>query len=77
MIKFNKINLLTKILKLMKNNEKKTPFFAKFLENQLKEELRYVKGAGIGGTVTLPLLDSAVTMKWPSDSDEDNDGSDF
>jgi hypothetical protein len=46
----------------MKKNVKK-PFFAKFLENQVKEEnLTNTKGG------VVPPVDQ--TMKYPSDSDE-------
>ncbi len=51
----------------MKKEEKRIPFFAKFLENQLKKE-DDVKGGS--GSITTPLGDVPVTLKYPSDSDE-------
>ena len=46
-------------------NEKKVPFFAKFLENQLNE------GESVhGGKITKPSLDTVFTKKYPSDDDE-------
>ncbi|KQM23494.1 microviridin/marinostatin family tricyclic proteinase inhibitor [Chryseobacterium sp. Leaf201] len=69
----------------MKNeNPKKKPFFAVFLEKQIQDPEK-VKG-GDGGTTTGALRDSVtslfvdgltspgqdvVSMKYPSDSDED------
>lgn len=69
----------------MEKNEKKVPFFAKFLENQVKED-KSVKGGSDTTTklddvftdkypsdadeVTSPKLDIQVTMKYPSDGDE-------
>ena len=54
----------------------KKPFFAAFLENQLKET-QNVKGGSLGDTtgrgfdsVTMPSRDQLQTMKYPSDSDE-------
>ena len=43
---------------------KKSPFFAKFLENQEKSVVR-------GGATTKPVFDMDQTMKYPSDGDED------
>lgn len=43
--------------------EKKVPFFAKFLENQLKTE------NDLKGGITHPKKD-VYTLKYPSDSDE-------
>jgi hypothetical protein len=61
----------------MKNkNSKKKPFFASFLEKQLKEPEK-VKGGGPDITiperdsVTKPIYDVAHTMKYPSDGDEE------
>ncbi|WP_228434728.1 microviridin/marinostatin family tricyclic proteinase inhibitor [Chryseobacterium defluvii] len=55
----------------MKNSKK--PFFASFLEKQVKEPEK-VKG---GGSITSALQDNVtrpggdhVTLKYPSDSDE-------
>lgn len=58
----------------MKKNVKK-PFFAKFLENQVKEEnLTNAKGgvqAPIDQTMKYPSdSDEYQTMKYPSDNDE-------
>jgi len=47
-------------------DQKQVPFFAKFLEKQIKEE-NGVKG----GKITKPKLDIFHTLKYPSDSDED------
>lgn len=65
----------------MNNKNSKKPFFAKFLENQVKN-LKDIKGGN--GTVvtnqmkesnsaTNPRMDTVVTMKYPSDSDEARD----
>ncbi len=50
--------------------KKKNPFFEKFLENQLsKKETKVSKG---GRTLKFPHDgEEHVTMKWPSDDDED------
>ncbi len=48
-------------------NQKKVPFFAKFLETQVKDEDE-VKGGKL--KITKPMLDVVQTMKYPSDSDE-------
>ncbi|EAY24950.1 microviridin/marinostatin family tricyclic proteinase inhibitor [Microscilla marina] len=55
----------------MKKNVKK-PFFAKFLENQVKEEsLTNAKGGTCIQTRKYPSdSDEYVTMKYPSDNDE-------
>jgi len=51
------------------NEEKRKPFFAEFLENQVSEEqTRSIQG---GDTVTSVIPDQAQTMKYPSDQ-EDN-----
>ncbi|MBB4805981.1 hypothetical protein HNP38_001253 [Chryseobacterium defluvii] len=60
----------------MKNkNSKKKPFFASFLEKQLKEPKNVKGGAGITiparDSVTKPLYDMAQTQKYPSDGDDD------
>ncbi|MDH6250449.1 hypothetical protein M2347_000176 [Chryseobacterium sp. H1D6B] len=68
----------------MKNkSSKKKPFFATFLEKQIKDP-KAVTGGGLitiperdgitepgGETVTLPEHDIAHTMKYPSDGDDD------
>ncbi|MBK1897466.1 microviridin/marinostatin family tricyclic proteinase inhibitor [Chryseobacterium paridis] len=61
----------------MKNkSSKKKPFFAAFLEKQLKDP-QTVTGGGPDITiperdvVTKPTLDMAHTMKYPSDGDDD------
>lgn len=57
----------------MKKNTKK-PFFAKFLENQIKDEkLKQTKGGTVPfSTDKYPSdTDEDVTHKWPSDDDED------
>ncbi|MFT5823312.1 MAG: hypothetical protein ACI8ZM_004573 [Crocinitomix sp.] len=46
-------------------NQKQVPFFAKFLEKQVKED-KDLKG----GKITKPAFDLVQTMKYPSDSDE-------
>jgi len=71
-------------------NSKKKPFFASFLEKQIKDP-ETIQGGGITSTdndivtapsadnvtaqvfdhVTLPSKDLLVTMKYPSDGDED------
>lgn len=60
----------------MKNKDsKKKPFFASFLEKQLKDP-ETIKG---GTTITKPVIDSVTspekdmdhTMKYPSDGDDD------
>lgn len=48
-------------------NSKKAPFFAKFLENQIKNDDKVVGGC------TSPIRDTFHTMKFPSDG-EDNGG---
>lgn len=62
----------------MKNkNSKKKPFFASFLERQLREPEK-VKGGG-GPVITIPerdvvtkpVYDMDQTMKYPSDGDDD------
>jgi hypothetical protein len=61
----------------MKNkNSKKKPFFASFLEKQLKDPETVKGGSGIitipeRDTVTKPALDMAQTQKYPSDGDDD------
>ncbi|KMQ69546.1 serine endopeptidase [Chryseobacterium sp. FH2] len=69
----------------MKNkNSKKQPFFASFLEKQLKDP-ETVKGgidvtiperdgittSKVKDVVTLPEYDMAQTQKYPSDGDDD------
>ncbi len=44
------------------NDEKKTPFFARFLEGQEHPEVKTDVKAGKGPPF--------VTLKWPSDDDE-------
>ncbi|MDH6250451.1 hypothetical protein M2347_000178 [Chryseobacterium sp. H1D6B] len=60
----------------MEKKNLKKPFFASFLEKQLKEPQK-IKGGGIAPDVTSKLADAVtspnkdqVTMKYPSDSDE-------
>ncbi|WP_370896966.1 microviridin/marinostatin family tricyclic proteinase inhibitor [Chryseobacterium gossypii] len=69
----------------MKNrNSKKKPFFASFLEKQLKDPEKVKGGTDIitipeRDTITKPSLDTvtspkddmAQTMKYPSDGDDD------
>ncbi|HCA06663.1 MULTISPECIES: microviridin/marinostatin family tricyclic proteinase inhibitor [unclassified Chryseobacterium] len=65
-------------------NSKKKPFFASFLEKQLKDP-ETVKGGGIitipeRDVITKPVVDNVtspqddlmVTMKYPSDGDDDS-----
>lgn len=63
----------------MKNKtSKKQPFFASFLEKQVKEPKKVV-GGGDGPIITIPEKDSvtkpdqdmAQTQKYPSDGDDD------
>ncbi|WP_299180803.1 microviridin/marinostatin family tricyclic proteinase inhibitor [uncultured Chryseobacterium sp.] len=60
----------------MKNkNSKKKPFFASFLEKQIREPEK-VKGGGDitipeRDVVTKPVYDMDQTMKYPSDGDDD------
>lgn len=68
----------------MKNkNSQKKPFFASFLEKQLKDP-ETVKGGGeitiperdaitrpLADSVTSPKLDLVHTMKYPSDGDDE------
>lgn len=54
----------------------KKPFFAKFLEKQVKdEELKNAKGGAKGGTTSKSKddLSNWPTMKYPSDNDEYHD----
>ncbi|PQA90601.1 serine endopeptidase [Chryseobacterium shigense] len=66
------------------NNSKKKPFFASFLEKQLKDP-ETVKGGGVitipeRDVITKPVVDNVtspqddlmVTMKYPSDGDDDS-----
>ncbi|KUJ52615.1 microviridin/marinostatin family tricyclic proteinase inhibitor [Chryseobacterium sp. JAH] len=61
----------------MEKKKLKKPFFASFLESQIKDS-KEVKGGStsFGATtplkdgVTKPSLDSQQTMKYPSDGDE-------
>ncbi|MCU7614905.1 microviridin/marinostatin family tricyclic proteinase inhibitor [Chryseobacterium sp. GMJ5] len=62
----------------MEKKNSKKPFFAAFLENQIKET-KNVKGGSstvsaattpLGDGVTKPIYDTAQTMKYPSDGDE-------
>lgn len=68
----------------MKNeNSKKKPFFASFLEKQLKDPQTVTGGTDITiperdtvtkpvlDTVTKPQYDMAQTQKYPSDGDDD------
>ncbi len=60
----------------MKNkNSKKQPFFASFLEKQLKEPQKVKGGTDITiperDVVTKPQYDMAQTQKYPSDGDDD------
>jgi hypothetical protein len=58
---------------MKKNETRQKPFFAAFLENQLKaQQSQHVQG-GDGPVVTGALSDQAQTMKYPSDQ-EDNPG---
>ncbi|MCT2405972.1 microviridin/marinostatin family tricyclic proteinase inhibitor [Chryseobacterium antibioticum] len=65
-------------------NSKKKPFFASFLEKQLKDP-ETVKGGGVitipeRDVITKPVVDNVtspqddlmVTMKYPSDGDDDS-----
>jgi Serine endopeptidase inhibitors len=52
----------------MKQN-KKTPLFAKFLEDQKIPNANQVSG-GSGPKPTKPTLDIAYTQKYPSDGDD-------
>ena len=48
-----------------------TPFFARFLEGQDYPELESeVRAGSHGGGGTSPTLDTAHTMKYPSDDDD-------
>lgn len=62
----------------MSEKKMNKPFFAKFLENQLKDSQK-VKGGAAGftsplkdlvGLPTKPTADTHHTMKYPSDGDE-------
>ncbi|KPH11013.1 MULTISPECIES: microviridin/marinostatin family tricyclic proteinase inhibitor [Chryseobacterium] len=66
----------------MKNKDsKKKPFFASFLEKQLKEPQKVKGGTDITiperdsvyspGPVTMKPTDMAYTQKYPSDGDDD------
>jgi len=48
----------------------KTPFFAKFLENQISKEAQNITTGGKPGKGKKKDQD-VVTMKFPSDDDED------
>ncbi|MCS3532732.1 microviridin/marinostatin family tricyclic proteinase inhibitor [Chryseobacterium sp. JUb7] len=64
-------------------NSKKQPFFASFLEKQLKDPQKVKGGTDITiperdvitkpalDTVTKPQYDMAQTQKYPSDGDDD------
>lgn len=62
----------------MANKKLNKPFFAKFLENQMKETDKVKGGAGdftspskdLIVKPTKPTLDTHHTMKYPSDGDE-------
>nr|WP_314498143.1 microviridin/marinostatin family tricyclic proteinase inhibitor [uncultured Chryseobacterium sp.] len=61
----------------MDNKKLKKPFFASFLENQMKDSKEVKGGTSSFGattplkdTVTKPTLDTQQTMKYPSDGDE-------
>ncbi|SDL59951.1 microviridin/marinostatin family tricyclic proteinase inhibitor [Chryseobacterium taihuense] len=64
----------------MEKKKLKKPFFASFLENQIKDT-KAVKGGASGtglttpvkDTVTKPVYDTHQTMKYPSDGDEGSD----
>lgn len=51
-----------------------TPFFARFLESQdypqIETDVKAGKPPGGGGGTTNTLLDTAHTMKYPSDGDD-------
>ncbi|AZA84710.1 serine endopeptidase [Chryseobacterium lactis] len=65
------------------NNSKKKPFFASFLEKQVKDPETVKGGTDMSiperdaitkpliDTVTTPQADLQHTMKYPSDGDED------
>ena len=61
----------------MKKQNKKKPFFANFLENQISETEK-VKGGKSSNSMTYPWKDGVTkpsmdrdhTMKYPSDGDE-------
>lgn len=66
----------------MKNKNPKKPFFASFLERQIQEPQKVRGGDGSTGVLkdaaTSPITDSltkpgedTVSMKYPSDSDEE------
>ncbi len=56
---------------MKKLKDVKKPFFAKLLEAQKMENAQNVKG-GVGYSMKFPSdLDEAVTMKYPSDGDDD------
>ncbi|WP_312076827.1 microviridin/marinostatin family tricyclic proteinase inhibitor [Chryseobacterium sp.] len=61
----------------MEKKKSKKPFFAAFLENQIKDTKAVKGGASASGvttplrdTVTKPAYDGQQTMKYPSDGDE-------
>ncbi len=61
----------------MNKKNLKKPFFASFLENQMKDSKEVKGGKSSFGattpltdTVTKPTLDMQQTMKYPSDGDE-------
>ncbi|MFC7346164.1 microviridin/marinostatin family tricyclic proteinase inhibitor [Chryseobacterium zhengzhouense] len=61
----------------MEKKKLKKPFFASFLENQIKDTKAVKGGASASGitvptkdTVTKPAYDGQQTMKYPSDGDE-------
>ena len=61
----------------MEKKKVKKPFFASFLENQIKDT-KAVKGGASSSGITVPTKDSVTkpaydghqTMKYPSDGDE-------
>lgn len=49
----------------------KSPFFAKFLENQIESDNKIVGGCGGSGNgQTSPKFDMVYTMKYPSDGED-------
>ena len=69
--------IIKSYLNKMKKQDKKKPFFANFLENQIKET-EQVKGGKSSNSITYPWRDNVTspykdghqTMKYPSDGDE-------
>lgn len=55
----------------MKQNGQLKPFFAQFLESQVRVQGPTEANSLVWPPVTLPIKDEAHTHKYPSDGDDD------